>query len=61
MKLEAGKYYRTRDGRKVGPMVLGRIERFPEYADCGVNTGVAIAYEAIRALTPPTDLTQGVE
>lgn len=39
LKIEAGKYYRTRDGRKVGPMVCGIDKNATEYpwTDKGEN------------------------
>ena len=48
MKIEAGKYYRTRDGRKVGPMTVweGVYERDtdkPLY-DCETVGGIRGAY-----------------
>jgi len=37
MKIEAGKYYRTRDGRKVGPMARADNEWAQFYSkDCGL-------------------------
>jgi hypothetical protein len=37
MKIEEGKYYKTRDGRKVGPMVRGRAGSVSAYWTCRVN------------------------
>lgn len=38
MKLEIGKYYRTRDGRKVGPMECAGISYEPGVMRCGYVT-----------------------
>lgn len=37
MKIEAGKYYKTRDGRKVGPMVRDQKTETPYVWDAGVT------------------------
>jgi hypothetical protein len=37
MKIEEGKYYKTRDGRKVGPMVRGHVGSQSAYWTCRGN------------------------
>jgi hypothetical protein len=37
MKIEEGKYYKTRDGRKVGPMVRGHVGSQSAYWTCRCN------------------------
>lgn len=35
MQIEKGKFYKTRNGRKVGPMKNGTLEDFPYHDDDG--------------------------
>lgn len=51
MIVQEGKYYRTRDGRKVGPMEQARSE--DGYAWSGVNLFIFFNRLAILGLTYP--------
>lgn len=56
MKIESGKFYRTRDGRKVGPIVRHNSDDFTEEHDRGQLLWRADGLRYFRYNRGPTDL-----